>query len=245
MTSVTSSTIISTTSSLFSFALSVCFAGETYSKAKLAGVFCTIAGTVMVAFADANGDDDNTEGESRDVSSVLAGDGVALIGAIAYSCYTVLIKVYVPNDDAVAMPLLFGYLGMLNALILAPFLFLAAVFSRGGIFENLSPEVFGLICLGGLFDNVLSDYLWARAVVLTTPTIATVGLSLTIPLAFLSDAFFNAVVPSPLSALGALTVIAGFILVNVGDGSFESRAAYLTMKARAAGRWLKATCRLT
>ena len=38
-------------------------------------------------------------------------------------------------------------------------------------------------------NNVLSDYLWARAVVLTTPTVATVGLSLTIPLAFISDLF--------------------------------------------------------
>ena len=38
-------------------------------------------------------------------------------------------------------------------------------------------------------NNVLSDYLWARAVVLTTPTVATVGLSLTIPLAFVSDLF--------------------------------------------------------
>jgi solute carrier family 35 protein F5 len=230
---------------LFSFALSVCFAGESYSKAKLAGVCCTIAGTVMVAYADATGDDDAADGDSVEVPSVLLGDGIALIGAIAYSCYTVVIKIYVPNDDAVAMPLLFGYLGMLNALILAPALLLAAVFSRGGIFENLSPEVFGLICLEGLFDNVLSDYLWARAVVLTTPTIATVGLSLTIPLAFLSDAFFNGVVPSPLSALGALTVIAGFILVNVGDGSCESRSKFILMKGVAAFRWLKALCRLS
>jgi hypothetical protein len=57
--------------------------------------------------------------------------------------------------------------------------------------DSSALQVFGLICISGVFDNVLSDYLWARAVVLTTPTIATVGLSLTIPLAFLSDALFH------------------------------------------------------
>jgi hypothetical protein len=40
-----------------------------------------------------------------------------------------------------------------------------------------------------IFDNVVADYLWARAVILTSPTVATVGLSLTIPLAFISDFF--------------------------------------------------------
>ena len=35
----------------------------------------------------------------------------------------------------------------------------------------------------GLADNVLSDYLWARAVLLTSPTIASVGLSMQIPMA--------------------------------------------------------------
>ena len=71
---------------------------------------------------------------------------------------------------------------------------------------------------------------------LTTPTIATVGLSLTIPLAFLSDAFFNGIYPSPYSGLGAAVVVAGFVLVNVGDGSCESRSRFVIGKAAAVGR---------
>lgn len=85
---------------------------------------------------------------------------------------------------------------------------------------------------------MVADYLWARAVVLTTPTIATVGLSLTIPLAFLSDAFFHGIFPAPLSAFGAACVVAGFVLVNAGDGdgqgngsSCESRSKFLVAKA--------------
>ena len=43
-------------------------------------------------------------------------------------------------------------------------------------------------CKLGTFDNVLSDYFWARAVMLTSPTAATVGLTLTVPIAFAAGA---------------------------------------------------------
>lgn len=36
----------------------------------------------------------------------------------------------------------------------------------------------GLLVLKGLLDNVLSDYLWARAVLLTSPTVATCGTTI-------------------------------------------------------------------
>ena len=133
----------------------------------------------------------------------------------------------VPDDDAVAMPLMFGYLGLLNALLLGPVLLVVALLFNRGIFHNFSGEVLGLISALGIVNNVLSDYLWARAVVLTTPTIATVGLSLTIPLAFLSDAIFNHIAPSVLSGFGALLVVAGFVFVNIGDGEFVARWRHL------------------
>ena len=78
--------------------------------------------------------------------------------------------------------------------------------------------VFGYLVAKGLLDNVLSDYLWARAVVLTSATVATVGLGLTIPLAFVSDWIMgHANVATIQSVLGAVAVLAGFILVNLGD----------------------------
>ena len=82
---------------------------------------------------------------------------------------------------------------------------------------SLTGIIFGFIVLNGLCNNVLSDYLWARAVVLTSPTVATIGMSVTIPLAMLSDfALWNAV-PTWLSSLGAFLVLVGFVLVNVTE----------------------------
>ena len=42
------------------------------------------------------------------------------------------------------------------------------------VFDD-DPAGVAWACAKGLFDNVLSDYLWARAVLLTSPTVASVG----------------------------------------------------------------------
>ena len=88
-------------------------------------------------------------------------DEPGTLNGLCCSCYTVVIKYSVPSDDSVAMPLLFGYLGLLNTLLLLPVVLLVALLSRGAIFDNLNLEVLGLICAGGLANNVVSDYLWA------------------------------------------------------------------------------------
>jgi len=87
------------------------------------------------------------------------------------------------------------------------------------ICPTLSLIVLAYVVGKALMDNVLSDYLWARAVILTSATVATVGLGLTIPLAFLSDWIIgNKDVSNVGSILGACSVLVGFIFVNCGEG---------------------------
>ena len=59
------------------------------------------------------------------------------------------------------------------------------------LYANLNWTVFGLAVGKGLLDNVLSDYLWARAVLLTSPTVASVGLSMQIPMAAAVEAMMG------------------------------------------------------
>ena len=90
--------------------------------------------------------------------------------------------------------------------------------------SNFTWTIFGFIVLSAVFDDVVADYLWARSVLLTSPTVATVGLSMTIPLAILTDflsGFFyghgaNSKALSGLSLGGAALVLIGFVFVNVG-----------------------------
>jgi drug/metabolite transporter (DMT)-like permease len=97
-------------------------------------------------------------------------------------------------------------------------------------FSHLTWAVLGYMCLSGLFNNVLADYLWARSVVLTSSTVATVGLSITIPLAILSDLLAHNTSPTSLSAGGAVLVIVGFCLVNVSRETEAAMYVYLCVK---------------
>ena len=95
---------------------------------------------------------------------------------------------------------------------------------------SLSAPVLGLIVLKGLLDNVLSDYLWARAVLLTSPAVATVGLSLTIPMAIASELLLpphwmiDPAPPSPLDLVACGCVVAGFVTINHASQQDSSAA---------------------
>jgi solute carrier family 35 protein F5 len=69
-------------------------------------------------------------------------------------------------------------------------------------------------------DNVLSDYLWAKAVLLTTTTVATAGLSIQVPLAAIVDSFIGNA-PRLMDGLGALAVLIGFVGINIPSDAFS------------------------
>lgn len=114
----------------------------------------------------------------------------------------------------VPLPVFFSLLGAFNAVALLP---IVLVLHWTGV-EPLDHRVsgaLGLVVLKGLLDNVLADFLWAKAIALTTPTVATVGLSLTIPMAMASDWVMHGA-PSVALVLGAALVIGGFLAINFG-----------------------------
>ena len=66
------------------------------------------------------------------------------------------------------MLLFLGVIGIVNLLGVGAVIVLGH-FGLGmfpDVFANVTPRVFAWACAKGLFDNVLSDYLWARAVLL-------------------------------------------------------------------------------
>jgi len=215
-TSVTSSTVLASTGSLFTFLFAVCSRDESFSWMKLLGVSLGVAGSVLTAAHDSD-DSDSSSG-----SRPLLGDILGIISAVGYGGYAVQTRLLCPrNEELYSMQLLLGYIGLFNCVVLSPF----ALYLLSGNSEEsrLTWLVFGILVVKGLFDNVLSDYLWLRAVILTNATVATVGLGLTIPLAFFSDvAMGNLDVVSFGSICGALAVLAGFVLVNAGVDDDEN-----------------------
>ena len=89
--------------------------------------------------------------------------------------------------------LFFVFVGFINLVSGLPLVALALVpgtriFSAAGRAAALNPKLVAAAAAKGLLDNVLSDYLWARAVLLIGATVATVGLNVQVPLAAGLDA---------------------------------------------------------
>ena len=178
---------------------------EKFSFARLLGVILAVLGTTLTALNDASNED-----EAGDRQSLL-GDLYSLIAAIGYATYTVQARVLCPQDeDLYSMQILLGYVGLCCSIPLLP----VAIFSLNSV--KLSWSVIGVLACKGMLDFVITDYLLLRSVVLTNATVASVGLGLTIPLAFLVDWAMGKLDSfSPASLLGALAVAAGFLIVNL------------------------------
>lgn len=127
-----------------------------------------------------------------------------------YAAYTTVLSSVTKPDFSVA--LLFGALGLAVMVLGTPLVF---GLEHEAIWR-MTPEVFGLLIFNGLFDNVLSQFAWAKAVQWTSPTAATVGLSLTIPLSVVAD-FVRQKQLTGWTFLAVALVITGFICVTVAS----------------------------
>ena len=88
-----------------------------------------------------------------------------------------------------------------------------------------------------LFGTYLSQILWAQAVLLTSPLIATCALTLTIPIALAADVVFRGASFDLTFALGGGAIIGGFLLISVPGcrGAPEVRGIPRTPRRRPAG----------
>jgi len=237
-TSITSSTVLASTGSVFTFLFALLTRDEHFTVIKCAGVLLGVAGSIITAWHDVDVNDSSSN-SSRRIRWLLVqqqddencaqcsiwGDCLGVLSAIGYGTYAVQTRVLCPKDESLySMQVLLGYIGLLNMVVLAPIMIYQLLTGT----TELAWVILGFLVVKGLFDNVLSDYLWLRAVILTNATVATVGLGLTIPLAFASDIVMgNAGVMSQGQVIGALTVLFGFVLVNIGNKE-DAAANYIS-----------------
>lgn len=212
-TTVTSNTVLSSASSLFTFLVSLAFLGEKFTYIKLFSVLLCMGGTIIVSLGDSE------TGTSSVASNPTLGDILALVSSAFYAVYITLIRKNLPDEDNDAkigkfsMAQFLGFLGLFNLLIFSP---VAVVLHLTNLepFDTISWKQFGLIVGKGLLDNVLSDYLWAKAVLLTTTTVATAGLTIQVPLAAIVDTVTGNA-PAFMDYIGAAAVMVGFAGINI------------------------------
>ncbi|KAD3640595.1 hypothetical protein R6Q59_003325 [Mikania micrantha] len=213
-TTVTSNTILSSASSLFTFLVSLFFLEEKFTWMKLLSVLLCMGGTIIVSLGDSK------TSLTATASNPALGDILALVSSAFYAIYITLIRKNLPDEDnddektgKVSMAQFLGFLGLFNLLIFSPIAFILH-FTNIASFHAITLKQLGLIVGKGLLDNVLSDYLWAKAVLLTTTTVATAGLTIQVPLAAIVDTVIGNA-PSFMDYIGAAAVMVGFAGINV------------------------------
>lgn len=214
-TTVTSNTILSSSSSLFTFLVSLVFLGEVFTWVKLFSVLLCMGGTIIVSLGDSK------SGSSKVASNPVLGDILSLVSAAMYAVYITLIRKKLPDDDGksghASMAQFLGYLGLFNMLIFLP-IPLVLNFANLEPFNTLTWKQLGLIVGKGMFDNVLSDLLWAKAILLTSTTVATAGLTIQVPLAAIVDSLTGNA-PPIMDYIGAAAVMVGFAGINIPSDS--------------------------
>ncbi|ORZ23236.1 hypothetical protein BCR42DRAFT_404322 [Absidia repens] len=217
-TSVGSSTILASMSGLFTLGIGAIFNVEKITMVKLISVCISFVGVVLVSYSDQRGyphEQEPNVGATSAMSSALAGDILALLGAVFYGCYTTMLKVRIGDEDRIDMPLFFGFVGAFNILLLWPVFPLLDLLGIETFQLPQTPILWIMVLLNAFIGTFLSDYLWLLAMLMTSPLVVTLGISLTIPLALVGDIVFKNFVPHLQYAIGALLVVIGFVSVNM------------------------------
>lgn len=121
-TTVASSTILTSTSSIFTLLLGCLVGVEIFTLRKLLGVLASLLGVVLISSVDLFGNNDNGRGlfPHKSARQVALGDAMALLSAVLYGIYAVLMKKRIGDERRISMPVFFGLVGLFNVLLLWP-----------------------------------------------------------------------------------------------------------------------------
>lgn len=212
-TSASNQTILATTSSVFSLIIGVLFKIEKFTIPKVISVFCSICGIVLITSAATTNSLNITSLTHEELGNLLA-----VIGAFAYSCFLVLLRIKLgeqTNSDNDS--LLYGYLGLWTIIGGVPLLLVFNHFN----WEQLSlPEnkvILAMLLLSS-FLNSLSDYCGSCAALITSPLSVSLSLSTAIPISMFLDSYINGGVSFSFQYfVGIFLIFSSFIFTNISN----------------------------
>lgn len=128
----------------------------------------------------------------------------------SYAIYSVLLTKYISSDEPITI--LYGRMSCFVLIIFGLPRFIMFGFDMS--FQDIPLSLLLFIILKALFTNFISDILYAKSVLLTSPTVASLGLTLSIPIAFFLDFILNKPNPTLIAIIGAILMVIGFVLMN-------------------------------
>ncbi|KAI1945145.1 hypothetical protein LOZ53_001225 [Ophidiomyces ophidiicola] len=217
-TTLGSATILTSTSvvlGVWTLVFGALLGVEKFTTRKLLGVVASLIGIVIISRVDLSGSSDKNRGSfpHKSPTELAVGNAMAALSAILYGVYTTVMKKQAGDENRISMPLFFGLVGLWNTILMWPG-FLILHFTGLETFEWPDKGLIWSIILVNAATSLISDICWAYAMLLTTPLVVTVGLSMTIPLSLVAQIFIHGQYSSPLYWIGAAVVFFSFIFVN-------------------------------
>ncbi|KAI9245070.1 thiamine-repressible mitochondrial transport protein THI74 [Sporodiniella umbellata] len=208
-TTVGSSTILSSMSGLFTLGIGALAHVEKINTVKFMAVLVSFIGVLLISYLD------HTNTSLPSASNPLLGDALALIGAVFYGCYTILLKYKIGNEERIDMSLFFGFVGAFNIVLLWPIIPLLSYLGLESFQLPTNATLWVVVFLNAFVGTFLSDYLWLLSMLMTSPLVVTLGISLMTPLALLGDTLLKGIVPSFQYFVSTSLVLFGFFVVNI------------------------------
>jgi len=196
--------VLSASSCLFTLILSAMFPStelDRLSLTKIVAVLFTVSGVVLVSYSDLKLEDGFPLGSLWTIS-----------GAIFYSSYIVFLRRKIDHEDKLDVPMFFGFVGLFSFLFLWP-LFFVLHFSNHEHFDLPTKEQILAMLVNGIVGTVLSELLWLFGCFYTSSLIATLSISLTIPLTTFADVMVKRVAYDKLFYIGSIPMFVSFFLV--------------------------------
>lgn len=193
-TSVATNTVLSSTSSIFTLLFSLVIFGDSIRWLSFLAAFCTFLGCTAVTLQAPSPVGANA------VPNSFMGDVLALVSAALFALTSVLLRRCSSlatagnggadggggGEDDIEPEAFLGMNGFIS-LCLAPFLLFAAHESGWESFRQPEPETLVFLAMNAFLGGMVANYLYTSALFLLSPLMASVTLSLSIPLAAFAD----------------------------------------------------------
>ncbi|XP_012936842.1 solute carrier family 35 member F5 [Aplysia californica] len=198
--------VLSSTSGLFTLICAAIFPSgpsDKFTLSKLVAVLISLGGVTMVCLSDMD----------LEKQTVPVGAIWALVSSAFYAFYLVLIKRKVDNEEKMDIPMFFGFVGLICAVVLWPgFFVLHYTGAEPFVWPNRTQWLF--ILLNGAIGTVLSEFLWLLGCFLSSSLIATLALSLVIPMNMIADGVIKGVSFELLFYLGTIPIVFAFFVIS-------------------------------
>eukprot|EP00112_Aurelia_sp_Birch-Aquarium-sp1_P007119 Seg1777.6 transcript_id=Seg1777.6/GoldUCD/mRNA.D3Y31 product="Solute carrier family 35 member F5" protein_id=Seg1777.6/GoldUCD/D3Y31 len=206
-TSAAATNILSSTSGFFTLILSAIFRSsvvDNFSLSKLLAVAASIGGITLVSFSDPSAH-----------GAVNYGAIFALLGALAYAMYLVMLTKKVGKERSLDIPLFFGFVGLFAAMLFWPMFF---ILHHTGVEKfELPPDrnTWLFIVVNGILGTCIAELLWLWGCFLTSSLIGTLALGLVTPITMAWDMCFNKLTFSWMFIGGTIPVFLSFFAVSI------------------------------